>query len=66
MSAILVSEGQMTTGKTLMHVSMEDDLLKRLDDFRFERRFPSRAAALKSLLRWALTQNPNLWAEDRN
>jgi hypothetical protein len=34
------------------------DLLKKLDDYRFKHRFPSRAAAIKWLLEWALKQNP--------
>ncbi len=34
------------------------DLLKRVDDFRFNNRFPSRAGAIKWLLDWALSRNP--------
>ncbi len=42
----------------MLHVVVRPDLLKRLDDYRFEKRFPSRSAALKYLLDWALKQNP--------
>ena len=35
-----------------------EDLLQRIDDFRFAHRFPSRAAAIKWLIEWALAQNP--------
>lgn len=34
------------------------ELLARIDDYRFEHRFRSRAAAIKWLLEWALAQNP--------
>lgn len=37
---------------------IEPELLAALDDFRFSERFPSRAAAIKWLLRWALEQQP--------
>ena len=32
--------------KTLLNFLIEEDLLARLDEWRFENRFPSRAAAL--------------------
>lgn len=32
-------------------------LLERIDDYRFEHRFKSRAAAIKHLIKWALDQN---------
>lgn len=42
----------------LVNVLMEPELVERLDDYRFEKRFPSRAAAIKWLLTWALDQQP--------
>jgi len=33
-------------------------MMKAIDDFRFEHRFKSRAAAVKWLLDWALKQKP--------
>lgn len=50
--------GDMPSKKPLLTLVMDPDLIKRLDDFRYERRFPSRAAAIKWLLEWALAQNP--------
>ncbi len=44
----------------LVNVLMEPDMIERLDDFRFEKRFPSRAAAIKWLLTWALDQDPEV------
>ena len=43
---------------------IEPDLLKRLDDFRFKHRFPSRAAAIKWLLIFALDQRPKPLVEE--
>jgi len=34
------------------------DLLNRVDDFRYENRFPTRAGAIRWLLEWALKQTP--------
>ena len=42
----------------LVNVLMEPAMIERLDDFRFDRRFTSRAAAIKWLLTWALDQQP--------
>ena len=44
----------------LVNVLMDPDLIERLDDFRFTKRFPSRAAAIKWLLTWALDQEPEV------
>ncbi len=44
--------------KNLLNFLVEADLLKRIDDFRFKYRFESRAAAIKWLLDWALSQKP--------
>jgi len=48
----------MPNDRQLLNFLVEKDLLDRIDDFRFERRFPSRAAAIKSLLETALSQRP--------
>jgi hypothetical protein len=44
--------------KPFLSFLVDADLLKRLDDFRFKHRFDSRAAAIKWLLDWALSQKP--------
>jgi len=56
--AAITYAGEMPSKKPLITLIMDPDLIQRLDDFRFERRFPSRAAAIKWLLEWALAQNP--------
>lgn len=50
----------MSTGKDsqMLTFVVPKDLLARIDDYRFEHRFRSRAAAIKWLLEWALEQNP--------
>src|SRR4051794_27310021 len=42
----------------LFHLKMEKAMLERLDDFRFQYRFESRAEAHRWLLNWALEQKP--------
>lgn len=42
----------------MVHIRMEMELLKRLDDFRFEQRFFNRSDAVRWLLDWALQQKP--------
>ncbi len=42
--------------KPYLNFVIEDELLKRIDDFRYAQRFPSRAAAVKALLEWALAR----------
>jgi hypothetical protein len=44
----------MGTDKPLLNFVIEPDLLKRVDDFRYKNRFPTRAAAIKWLLKAAL------------
>jgi hypothetical protein len=44
--------------KPYLNFVIDPDLLKRVDDFRFKNRFDSRAAAIKWLLDWALSQKP--------
>jgi hypothetical protein len=61
----------MSVNKTLLNFIVDDGLLKRIEDFRFKNRFPTRAAAIKWLLDWALKQKPSVrdalqeTAEDR-
>jgi hypothetical protein len=47
-----------TEGKQPVHLLFEAELTKRIDDFRYKQRFPTRAAAIKWLLEWALQQKP--------
>lgn len=48
-----------TTKKPILNFVIDPRLLKRIDDFRFRHRFPTRAAAVKWLLEWALKQKPD-------
>jgi hypothetical protein len=48
----------MGSEKPFLSFVIESDFLKRIDDFRFKHRFESRAAAIKWLLDWALSQKP--------
>lgn len=48
----------MPSKKPFLSFVIDPDLLKAIDDFRFEHRFPSRAATVKWLLIWALQRNP--------
>jgi hypothetical protein len=42
----------------------DEDLLKRIDDFRFAHRFHSRTAAVRWLVLWALNQAPKPAEQD--
>ena len=44
--------------KTFLNIAIPKELLKRIDDFKFDRRFDSRAEAARFLLEYALKQNP--------
>ncbi len=46
------------TDKPILNFVIDPALLKRIDDFRFKQRFPTRAEAIKWLLDFALKQNP--------
>lgn len=48
----------MSSDKPFLSFLVDPSLLKRLDEFRFKHRFESRAAAIKWLLDWALSQKP--------
>lgn len=41
----------MPTEKPRYTVTVDDELLKKIDDFRFENRYPSRSAATLELIR---------------
>jgi hypothetical protein len=41
-----------------VHMLFDNELLSRIDDFRFAQRFESRTAAIKWLLNWALSKKP--------
>jgi metal-responsive CopG/Arc/MetJ family transcriptional regulator len=45
-------------GKTTLTMNIREDLLKKIDDYRFEQRFASRTEAIEWLLDVALKQNP--------
>lgn len=44
----------MGTKKPILNFVVDQDLLQRIDDFRFQNRFDTRAASVKWLLDWAL------------
>lgn len=46
----------MPTEKPRYTVIVDDELLKRIDDFRFENRYPSRSAATLELIRLGLEE----------
>lgn len=50
----------MPTNKILLNFIVDNSLLQRIEDFRFKNRFPTRAAAIKWLLNWALKQKPSM------
>jgi hypothetical protein len=52
--------------KPYLNFVIESDLLRRIDDFRFKHRYPTRAAAVKWLLDWALNQKPTPAAKQKD
>jgi len=48
-----------TGDKPILNFVLEPVLLRRIEDFRFRRRFATRSAAVKFLIDYALRQNPN-------
>jgi len=44
----------------IINFIIDERLLKRIEDFRFRNRFPTRAAAIKWLLDWALKQKSSV------
>lgn len=65
MRAILESGVTMPADSKLVHLNVETDLLRRVDDFRFENRFSSRSAAMKWLLDAGLRSGVKPTPEDR-
>jgi hypothetical protein len=49
----------MPADRQLLNFIVEKDLLERVDDFRFQNRFATRAGAIKWLLDWAIRQAPS-------
>jgi metal-responsive CopG/Arc/MetJ family transcriptional regulator len=45
------------TATLLVHVRLDDELLERVDTFRFENRFEDRTRAIRWLLKWALNNS---------
>jgi hypothetical protein len=58
MRGIVTPEVVMPADAKLVNTLIDVDLLARIDDFRFSRRFKSRAAAMKYLMSWALERSP--------
>lgn len=44
--------------KFYLHIPIKKELLDRIDNYKFEARFDSRAEAVRFLLDWALRKNP--------
>src|SRR5262249_26128389 len=55
----MIYRDYMASDRQLLNFIVEKDLLKRLDDFRFQNRFATRSGAIKWLLYWALVKNPS-------
>lgn len=47
------------TDTSLVHVRLDEELLERINDFRFENRFEDRTRAIRWLLKWALNNCEN-------
>jgi Arc/MetJ-type ribon-helix-helix transcriptional regulator len=47
------------TKNPLIQLNMPEELIRRIDDYRFTNRFPSRAAAIKDLITKALDAEQN-------
>lgn len=45
--------------KQMLTFVIDVDLLTRIDDFRYDNRFPTRAGAIRWLLEWALKRSPS-------
>ena len=45
--------------KQMLTFFIDVELLDRIDDFRFDNRFPTRAGAIRWLLEWALKKAPS-------
>lgn len=49
----------MATDKPRILLTVDEDLLKRIDDFRYENRIPARSEAIRRLLEEALKKYEN-------
>jgi hypothetical protein len=49
---------KVTEGKQMVHMRLEPELPKGLEDFRFKHHFQTRTEAARWLLSWALKQKP--------
>lgn len=49
-----IYKGYMTTDKKILNFAIDDDLLKRLEDFRFDNRINTMSEAIRRLLEEAL------------
>jgi hypothetical protein len=54
----------MAEKKTVINFTIEQDLLDQVEDFHQKWKFLNRAKAIKWLLRWSLSQNPNVPEKD--
>ena len=45
-------------GKTVQTIIFPDDLIKRIDNYRYSNHIPTRAEAVRYLIEYALKQNP--------
>lgn len=53
------------TNKPILNFSIDPALLQRIENYWHRHQFPTRAAAVKWLLDWALKQNPNPAAQEK-
>ena len=51
--------------KQMLTFLIDLDLLDRIDDYRFDNRFPTRAGAIRWLLEWAVKKGPKPPKRDR-
>ena len=49
---------KMASLKQAIHLFLDGETLAKIEEYRFSRRFPSRAAAILNLLNWALSHPP--------
>ena len=49
---------EMALLKQAIHLFLDAETLAKVEEYRYARRFPSRAAAILSLLNWALLHPP--------
>jgi len=52
------------TEKPRLTIALDEELLSKIDDFRFENRYPSRSAAVIALIEKGLNDNSELPSED--